>query len=95
MSLESYIRMYQELLTMVDPSNPYSVEHAVNILREILFLAQQSHMANPLTIRSMYNGIQEFASIARHRADFAGKPGDFHGNQTKRQRLMQMLGPHC
>lgn len=95
MSLESYIKLYQELLTMVDPENPYSVEQAENILRQILFMARISQKADALTIRCMHAGAHEFSAIVRHRDDFAGKRGDFHGNEAKRQRLMHMLGPHC
>ena len=95
MSLQSYIRLYQELLTMVDPNNPYSIEHALGILRQILFMAEQSKMANAETIEYMDAGIYQFEYLAKHHDNFAGKPGDFHGNEAKRQRLMHMLIPHC
>ena len=95
MSLESYIRLYQELLTMVDPDNDMSVEYVINILQQILVLARQSNKIDGFTARCMHTGVHECAAIARHRDEFAGKPGDFHGNQAKRMRLQQMLGPHC
>lgn len=95
MSLDSFIRLYQELLTMVDPNNEMSVEYAVNVLRQIMILARQSHKVDPLTERCMFNGINEFPRIARHRDDFAGKPGDYAVNAAKRQRLRHMLVPHC
>ena len=31
MSFESYIRLYQELLTMIDPENEMSIGYALNI----------------------------------------------------------------
>lgn len=95
MSLESFIRLYQELLTMIDPDDMLSVEFAKSILHMIFVLARRSGKADSVTLRCMDNGVHSFERIARHRDDFAGKPGDFAGNNAKRQRLTHMLRPGC
>lgn len=95
MSLESFIRLYQELLTMVDPSNTLSVVCAENVLRLIYALARHSGKANSITIRCMDSGVRQFSDLVRHRNEFAGKPGEFHANNAKRQRLRDVLYPHC
>ena len=95
MSLESFIRLYQELLTMIDPDNDYSVQCAVSMLHMLYTLAHNSGKASPITIRAMDSGVRNFENLARHRNDFAGKPGDYKGNNAKRQRLKNMLVPSC
>ena len=54
-----------------------------------------SGMANGDVLRAMRVGYVEFNYILEHKDEFAGKPGDYHGNQAKRQRLAMMVRPHC
>ena len=95
MSLDGFIRLFQSLLTMADPENELSVEYAETILRMVFALARQSGKADPVTIRCMDSGVRCFRSIFRHREEFIGKPGEFKTNNTKRQRLKNLLYPSC
>ena len=95
MSLERYIELLQAIITMTDPKNEEQMLNAKNILKNLLELARSSGMAGGPTMRAMTEGYHEFSMIMRHKQDFAGKPGDYAGNQAKRQRLAMMVAPHC
>jgi len=95
MSLERYIELLQAIITMTNPENEEQMLNARNILKNLLELARSSGMAAGPTMRAMTEGYHGFSMIMRHRADFAGKPGDYAGNQAKRHRLEMVIGPHC
>ncbi len=95
MSLERYIEFLQAIITMTDPNNEEEMLNARNVLRNLLELARSSGKANALTIRSMMSGYHEFSYLMRKKEDFAGQPGDYAGNQAKRQRLQMMIRPGC
>lgn len=95
MSLDTFIRLFQSLLTMADPDNELSVEYAETILRMVFALVRQSGKADAMTMRCMDNGVQNFRLIFRHREEFAGRPGEFKTNSAKRQRLKDLLYPSC
>ena len=95
MSIESFIRLLQELLTMVDPNDDLSIMTAESTLRTLCILARRSGKASPITIRCMDAAIRNFRSIVQHRDEFAGVPGNYKANNAKRQRLRDALYPHC
>ena len=95
MSLKSFLIYLQQLLTMVDSTNPYSVELAKSALRETFVLAKLSEMADGFTLRSMKNALDTFDQLVRNRDQFAGVPGEFQENEKKRRRLGMVLGPRC
>lgn len=95
MSLERYIELLQAIITMTDPENEEQMLNAKNILKNLLELAKSSGMTVGPTMRAMTQGYYEFSMIMHHREDFAGKPGDYAGNQAKRHRLEMVVGPHC
>ena len=95
MSLDSFVRLLQELLTMVDPRDELSIECAKTTLRMVFALALKSGKADPFTMRCMDRAILIFEDLVRHRDDFIGKPGSFHTNNAKRQRLKNLLYPSC
>ncbi len=95
MSFERYIELLQMLITMTDPDDSNEVLCAMNILKNLLELARSSEKANAITIRAMAQGFNGFTRLLRSKDDFAGEPGDYTGNQAKRQRLAMILKPHC
>ena len=95
MSFERYIELLQMLITMTDPDDPNEVLCAMNILKNLLELARSSEKADAVTIRTMSEGFHGFNGLLRHKDNFAGEPGDYSGNQAKRQRLAMILRPHC
>ena len=95
MSLERYIQLLQQLLTMTDPANEEEVLCAKNVLKNLLELARESRKADRVVLRSMETGYDIFSNLLRRRMDFAGEPGDVIGNQKKRQRLAMMVMPGC
>jgi len=95
MSLERYIELLQAIITMTDPENEEQMLNARNILKNLLELARSSGMAGGPTMRAMTEGYHGFSMIMRHRENFAGKPGDYAGNQAKRHRLEMVIVPHC
>ncbi len=95
MTFERFIELLQQLITMTDPKNEEQVLNAKNILKNLMELAHSSEMADAVTIRAMHQGYSEFAMLLRSKESFAGKRGDFSGNQAKRNRLAMMLRPHC
>ena len=95
MSLNSFLIYLQQLLTMVDSTNPYSVELAKSALRETFVLARLSEMADGFTLRTMKNALDTFDHLVSSRDQFAGVPGEFQENEKKRRRLGMVLGPRC
>ena len=95
MSLANFISYLQQLLSMVDPKNKYSVGLAKNALSATIALARASKKADPITIRAMVSAEKEFENLVEHAEDFAGVPGKFKENEQKRHRLEMMLVPHC
>ena len=95
MSLNSFLIYLQQLLTMVDSTNPYSVELAKSALRETFVLARLSEMADGFTLRTMKNALDTFDHLVSSRDQFAGVPGEFQENERKRRRLCAMLQPGC
>ena len=91
MTFERFIELLQQLITMTEEQ----VLNAKNILKNLMELARSSEMADAVTIRAMHQGYSEFAMLLRSKESFAGKRGDFSGNQAKRNRLAMMLRPHC
>ena len=95
MSLDNFLSYLQQLLTMVDSRNPYSVELAKAALRETFVLAKLSETADGFTLRTMSMALESFDHLALNRDQFAGVPGEYQENQKKRKRLGMMLVPRC
>lgn len=95
MSLANFISYLQQLLSMVDPKNKYSIGLAKNALSATISLARASGKADPITIRAMVSAEYEFQNLVEHAKDFAGSPGKYKENEQKRKRLEMMLVPHC
>lgn len=95
MSEKRFIQILQALLTMVDPNSKTSVACVKSTLENLWALAVDSEKADVITIDIMGRAIYCFDSLIYHRDDFAGIPGDYHGNTAKRHRLLNMLYPSC
>ena len=95
MSLNNFLSYLQQLLSMVDPANKYSVALAQAALDATVKLVRASGKADAVTMRTMVNAQREFRYLASHRDEFAGIPGDYNGNEQKRRRLGLMLQPGC
>ena len=95
MSLDRFVELLQALITMTNPNNEDQMFYARNILKNLMELARDSEKADALAIRAMARSFCEFSDIMRFKDDFAGKPGDYAGNNAKRQRLKYMFLPHC
>lgn len=95
MSLKNFIAYLQQLLTMIDPLNEYSVALAKNALSATIALAEVSGKADMPTRRAMRGAEAKFRYLAEHAQDFAGTPGNYKENEQKRQRLEMVVYPHC
>lgn len=95
MSLENFLSFLQQLITMTDPDDAASVALAENALTAVIALAHTSKTVDPLTARAMHKAHMRLNGFLRHKDEFAGKPGDYMGNQHKRYRLRSMLSPEC
>ena len=95
MSIKNFIAYLQQLLSMIDPDNDYSVALAKSALTATVALVEASGKVDGMTRRTMRAALHAFNSLAEHAEDFAGTPGMYKENEQKRQRLEMMLYPHC
>lgn len=95
MNENGFLMFLQQLLTMVEKTEPASVQCAKNALENVYALARQSGKSDSLTIRMMDSAIRLFDRLVWHKEDFAGQPGDYAGNEAKRHHLRMMLWPGC
>lgn len=95
MSLENFLSFLQQIITMTDPDDTASVALAKNAVVSVIALAHSSKKVDALTWRVMYAAEMRLEQLLRHKEDFAGKPGDYVGNQNKRHRLLNVLRPGC
>lgn len=95
MSVENFLSFLQQLITMTDPDDKAAVALAKSALFAVSGLARSSGKIDPMTNRIMLCAEMRLELLIRHKADFAGTPGDYAGNQRKRHRLLNMLSPGC
>ena len=95
MTMDNFLSYLQQLLTMVDPGNDYSIELAKTALSTVFSLAKVSGKADMLVLRTMKSAEGQFGYLAAHKADFVGVPGEYQKNQVKRQRLAHVVIPSC
>ena len=95
MSLKNFIAYLQQLLSMIDPEDKYSIALAKNALAATIALAKASGKADPITLRTMTRAEDDFNYLVRNAKDFAGVPGKYLENEQKRHRLEMALTPHC
>ena len=95
MSMENFLSYLQQLLTMVNPKDEYSVALAKTALQTTIALAAASGKADNIVKSTMYRAEKIFPSLVAHAKDFSGKPGEMLENKQKRQRLLLVLRPSC
>jgi len=95
MSLDNYLSFLQQIITMTDIFDKASVALAKNAVTAVNALAQTSQKVDALTWRVMLAAEMQLELLLHHKDDFAGKPGDYMGNQNKRHRLLNVLRPSC
>lgn len=95
MSEKRFLQMLQALLTMVDPKSETSVACVKSTIESIWALAVESQKVDAKTMHVIGNARSRIDILIYHKDDFAGKPGDYHGNMAKQQRLLNMLYPSC
>lgn len=66
MSMSNFLSYLQQLLSMIDPENRYSVALAQTALDATVELAMASEKASPRTIRAMMAAKNEFQYLASH-----------------------------
>lgn len=95
MSLDNFLSFLQQIITMAESDDKASVALAKNALISVCALAQSSGKIEPMTRRVMACAEMRLELLILHKGDFAGKPGDYLGNQKKRHRLLNVLSPGC
>ena len=95
MSMDNFLSYLQQLLTMVDSTDAYSVALAKTALSTIIALAKASGKANSVVLRAMTVAERRFECLVEHKDDFAGIPGEYQENEVKRQRLAHIVRPGC
>ncbi len=95
MSLNNFLSYLQQLLSMVDPKNRYSIEMGKIALSSTITLAVESHKIDAQTHRCMITANRMFELLAENAKDFAGKPGKYEENEKRRRRLQMALTPSC
>ncbi len=95
MSLNSFLMYLQQLLTMMNPKDEYSIALAKTALNATVSLAAASGKADPKTLRIMSIAESDFRMLVRYAEDFAGIPGQYLQNEQKRKSMGAFLDPHC
>lgn len=95
MSEEDFIKLLQDILTMVDPEDPNSIALGKITLETLFNLGVNSGKVDGLTARMMLRAREGFKFIVERKVEFEGKPGAFLENEQKRRRLMMMLSASC
>ena len=95
MSLNNFLSYLQQLLTMVDPENPYSVGLVKTSLSAIVALAKGSQMVDAFTMRVMMGAEERLQYLIQHADDFKGKPGEYEENRHRRKHLELVCYTHC
>ena len=95
MSFDNFLSYLQQLLSMVDPKNEYSIALAKTALFNTFMLTKTSGKADAMTLHAMLRAENDFLYLAKHADDFKGVPGDYTGNKHKRMKLAHMIQPGC
>ena len=96
MSIENFLSFLQQLLTIVDPEDPQSVNMVKSLLLDLKILSDHTTKPFGFSTRSLITAANsEINYLIAHSSEFAGKPGEYDANRKKRQRLQFLLTPHC
>ena len=95
MNMNNFLSYLQQLLTMMDPGDLTSRTLAKNALMSTIALAISSNKVDPMTHRMMLAAEVRFDVLLHYRDHFVGVPGELEKNAQKRQRMADVLLPHC
>ena len=95
MSINNFLSYLQQILTMINPKDKYSVALGKSALSATIALAIASGKIDMETRRAMMIAENRFEYLAGNAEDFAGKPGDLVMNRKRRRRLLMVLTPGC
>ena len=95
MSLNNFISYLQQILSMIDPKDYYSVALGKTALSATIALAMASGKVDALTEHAMMRAEGQYFCLAENAKDFSGKPGKFEENERRRRRLLMTLSPGC
>lgn len=95
MSLNNFISYLQQLLSMIDPKDSYSVALAKGALSSTIALAIASEKIDGQTHRAMIIAQNQFDYLAENAKDYKGKPGKYDENEKRRRRLLMAISPSC
>ena len=95
MSLNNFISYLQQILSMVNPKDKYSVALGKSALSATIALAMASEKIDYQTERAMMLAEHQYDQLVENAKDFAGKPGKFEENEKRRRRLLMAISPGC
>ena len=95
MSLNNFISYLQQILSMIDPKDKYSVALGKNALSATIALAMASGKVDAKTEHVMKIAEHQYLYLAENAKDFTGKPGKFEENEKRRRRLLMAISPIC
>ena len=95
MSYDNFLSYLQQLLSMVNPKDKYSIALAKTALHSTIMLAQASGKVDDRTSRSMDMAESLFGYLVNHANDYKRVPGDLTGNKHKRLKLATAINPGC
>ena len=95
MSLNNFISFLQQILTMVNSNDKYSVAFGKSVLSSTIAFAVASEKIDYRTERIMWSAECRFNFLVENAKDYSGKPGNYHENEKRRRRLLMTLEPSC
>ena len=95
MSINNFLSYLQQLLTMINPKDKYSVALGKSALSATIALAEASGKIDMETRHAMMMAKHQFEYLAENAEDFSGKPGNLVMNRKRRRRLLMVLMPGC
>lgn len=87
MSTHNFLSYFQQLLTMVESGNPYSVALARTALNTTVEMARLSRQSDEKTLRLMMKVQSQFDYFLQHRKEYMRIP-DNHEENSKRRRMI-------
>ena len=95
MNYDTFLKLLQSIITMVDENDPSSVKRGKTILENLRDLVWSSGKANGQVRRMIVGAIDNYENLIQLKDDFAGAPGEIMRNKAKREKLAMAIYPHC
>jgi len=95
MSIDNFVSYLQQILSMIDSKNKYSIALGKSALTATIAMAIASGKVDGETQRAMVRSEGIYDYLADHAKDFAGVPGKYDENAKRRRRLLMSISPSC